>query len=251
MTTLIAGGDSFTWGSELPDSDGSRYSRLSWSALLAKRKGMNYKCVAKAGSGNESMMRRVVDAVSKDRDCFVAVMWTYPIRLDIHLNQMTFEIMAKEFPAVVPDGWMTLSSWDSIPYEEKIERFAIADEGFRQHIRRQSQIKDQIKASMLTESFFELSSGDHLRHNTVSSILSLQAYLEKLQIPYLFSAVSDQVYQCLDDSFDPLTEAIDRSKWVGNGQGMLEWGKERNYPLTPMLHLPAEAHRAWIDAFIQ
>jgi hypothetical protein len=178
-------------------------------------------------------------------------MWTYPIRLDLHINPVAFDLMVREFPAVVNDGWLTLSAWDSIPYEEKIRRFEIQDEGFRHHIRRQTAVKEQIKASMLTESFFELTSGDHLRHATVSNILALQSYLEKLGIPYLFCAVSDQVYQVLDDPFDPMVQAIDRSRWIGDKRGMLDWGKDRDYPLTPMLHLPAEAHRAWIDAFIQ
>ena len=47
MTVLIAGGDSFTYGAELQDCDGS-YSNLTWSALLAKRMGMSYCCTAKS-----------------------------------------------------------------------------------------------------------------------------------------------------------------------------------------------------------
>ena len=40
MTVLIAGGDSFTFGSELPSQE------HAWSGLLAKKLGMNYCCTA-------------------------------------------------------------------------------------------------------------------------------------------------------------------------------------------------------------
>ena len=60
---VIAGGDSFVWGSELADSphggpDG--YSRQSFTALLAK--GHQYRCVAYPGLGNNDITKRVKSA---------------------------------------------------------------------------------------------------------------------------------------------------------------------------------------------
>jgi hypothetical protein len=82
---VIAGGDSFVWGSELSDSPhgGSNgYSRQSFTALLAK--GHRYQCVAYPGLGNTSIAKRVRTACEKSKGV-VIVSWSWPTR-DDHLT---------------------------------------------------------------------------------------------------------------------------------------------------------------------
>jgi hypothetical protein len=80
MTTVLAAGDSFVWGSELADSphggpDG--YSRNTFAALLADR----YICAAYPGLGNRDIAQRVRDHVAQtNNDIFVIVCWTWPSR---------------------------------------------------------------------------------------------------------------------------------------------------------------------------
>jgi hypothetical protein len=80
MTTVVAGGDSFVWGSELADSphggpDG--YSKSTFSALLAT----NYVCAAYPGIGNREIGLRVRDYLNWMRnDVLVVVCWTWPTR---------------------------------------------------------------------------------------------------------------------------------------------------------------------------
>ena len=57
--TIVAGGDSFVWGSELADSphggpDG--YSRNTFAALLSE----NYICAAYPGNGNDAIARNTI-----------------------------------------------------------------------------------------------------------------------------------------------------------------------------------------------
>ena len=60
---LIAGGCSFTFGHELSDdNEGKVPSNKTWAAMLDANK--DYVCVAKAGSGNSGIARRVFTAVS-------------------------------------------------------------------------------------------------------------------------------------------------------------------------------------------
>lgn len=82
MTTVLAGGDSFVWGSELADSphggiDG--YSRSTFPALLAT----TYACVAYPGIGNTEIARRIKEACRHTIYDLVIVCWTWPTRDDM------------------------------------------------------------------------------------------------------------------------------------------------------------------------
>ena len=72
MTVLIAGGDSFTYGSELPSQE------HAWANLLATRKGWNICNTARPAASNSAIRRNVMNAVHKykELDLFVAVMWS-------------------------------------------------------------------------------------------------------------------------------------------------------------------------------
>lgn len=80
MTTVVAGGDSFVWGSELADSlnggpDG--YSRSTFPARL----GSKYVCAAYPGIGNREINLRVREYLNWMRnDVFVVVCWTWSTR---------------------------------------------------------------------------------------------------------------------------------------------------------------------------
>ena len=78
MTVLIAGGDSFTYGSELPSQE------HTWANLLANRKGWNICNIAQPGYSNSAIRRNVMNAVNeyKDLDLYVAVMWSFPNRYE-------------------------------------------------------------------------------------------------------------------------------------------------------------------------
>jgi hypothetical protein len=82
---IVAGGDSFIWGSELADSphggkDG--YSRKTFAALLA---GDEYHCSAYPGISNKQIYSRIRDDLTLMNRCGVIVCWTWPIR-DNKLN---------------------------------------------------------------------------------------------------------------------------------------------------------------------
>ena len=80
MTTVVAGGDSFIWGSELADSPhggDNGYSRRTFPALLAT----NYICAAYPGISNQEINRRMRSYLNWiSNDAFVIVCWTWPTR---------------------------------------------------------------------------------------------------------------------------------------------------------------------------
>jgi len=82
---IVAGGDSFIWGSELSDHKHggfNGYSRLTFPALLSA--GNEYKCCAYPGSSNtdicNNMILGLISFPKKIEELFVIVCWTWPTR---------------------------------------------------------------------------------------------------------------------------------------------------------------------------
>jgi hypothetical protein len=79
MITVLAGGDSFIWGSELNDSPNggdNGFSRKTFPALLAD----NYVCAAYPGIGNKEIEDRVKKTLHQVKPDIVIVCWTWPSR---------------------------------------------------------------------------------------------------------------------------------------------------------------------------
>ena len=98
MTVLIAGGDSFTYGSELSSQE------HTWANLLANRKGWNICNTAQPGYSNSAIRRNVMNAINeyKDLDLYVAVMWSFPNRYEF---RFAYDTGHKETP------WYSINPW--------------------------------------------------------------------------------------------------------------------------------------------
>ena len=82
---IVAGGDSFVWGSELSDhrhGGSNGFSRLTFPALLAD--GDAYHCAAYPGSNNTAIGNNVFFKLIAHTEiisqCAVIVCWTWPTR---------------------------------------------------------------------------------------------------------------------------------------------------------------------------
>lgn len=85
MTTVLAGGDSFVWGSELADSPHGGPNGILRIPFL-RCFLTNYICAAYPGAGNFEINRNVRSYLNwMKNDVFVIVSWTWPSR-DGHLH---------------------------------------------------------------------------------------------------------------------------------------------------------------------
>jgi hypothetical protein len=79
---IVAGGDSFIWGSEMADSPHAGpngFSRNTFTALLAKEH--EYVCAAYPGNSNSQIVQGVKTALAEIHDNVgVIVLWSWPIR---------------------------------------------------------------------------------------------------------------------------------------------------------------------------
>ena len=216
---LIAGGDSFTWGNELPDCDESRFSRLSWSALLAERLSMTYNCVAEGGASNQTIARKVMEAVDSDTK-MVAIMWTFPVRHELSLRQDHATVLGKPY--------LNISPWHATCTDRDVTGLAI--DRYAYHL-------------------MQLASHEHHEQQSMLSIYALQNFLRARNIPYVFHSSTVQLYEMMDKN-TLLAREIRSEDWFRNREGFYDWSKARGYEMSELGHPVAQAHRDWIDVVV-
>ena len=236
MTVLIAGGDSFTYGSELPSQE------HTWANLLATRKGWNICNTARPAASNSSIRRNVMNAVHKysELDLFVAVMWSFPNRYEFRFAYDTGHI---------DSPWYSINPW-TYNDENFEEHFFTKDD---QVLAAQQANRANAEAKGMTA--FAKSYVDNVAiepyweiYNSWCEIVMLQNYLIKHNIPYIFTQVDNSLFEyndAMDGTLSTLRADIDMSRFVMD-EGMFNWAKrtEQDFYTT---HPRESAHIEWIN----
>jgi hypothetical protein len=236
MTVLITGGDSFTYGSELPSQE------HAWANLLATRKGWNICNVARPAASNSSIRRNVMNAVHKykELDLFVAVMWSFPNRYEFRFAYDTGHI---------DSPWYSINPWtyNDENFEEhfftKDDDVLAAQQANRANAEAKGMTafaKSYVQNVAQTE-YWEI-------YNSWCEIAMLQNYLIKHNIPYIFTQVDNSLFECnsaMDSTLTTLRADIDMSRFVMD-EGMFNWAKRTKQQFYTT-HPQESAHIEWIN----
>ncbi len=232
MTILIAGGDSFTYGSELQDcvntKEKNQFSNSTWSALIAQKLGMSYGCVAIPGNSNAGIARRVMRAVENNRkeyDVAVAVMWTFPNRFEF---RFTCDTGQRETP------WYSITPWT---HETQIDRikshFVKNNDNILQHHTNHSREMAQNGIGDFSKNYYMMVGDSEVweYYTTYKEIVFLQNYLEKHSVPYVFTSAPQLfVQQSKDSDMDMLQSQINMNNFY-NFEGFYHWACDNGYPI--------------------
>jgi hypothetical protein len=258
---LVAGGDSFVYGSELKDcldaidrndekNNRYGYSVNTFPALLTQ--DLEYVCVAWPGYSNESIARTVIAECSQHNKCGVIVSWTFPGRYEFRFN---YDTKQKKSP------WFSFNSWTIQKPENIFENFKKTHAGI------QGIFEEHYNNSLLTGTnyfakvFFEhVGNSEYWEvYSSIKEILYLQNYLKNKKIPYLFTCADNQIFynftiQNPDKYISSIYEQIDFNNWFWFPQGhkanetkeprgFYQWALENKYPVGTT-HPLEEAHLA-------
>jgi hypothetical protein len=247
--TIVAGGDSFTYGLELADCANSP-SKKTFPALLS---GNDYECVAWGGYGNDSIARTVVERCERSAVDGVIVCWSFPGRYEFRYSYNTGQ---RTSPWHVINSWTIVDNIDEIRKEFVTENHTILSQE-KDHLERASKtgIKDFAKT------FFHHVGGTEYWeiYSSLKEIVYLQNYLDLKRLPYIFTCVDNSIFEnfTVKESRDPfiksLISQIDIDKWFlfppgdKNGQtltprGFYQWAKENKYRIGTT-HPLEEAHQ--------
>ena len=230
MTVLVAGGDSFTYGTELADCTPTQASELTWSAFLAHKLEMKYMCVAGPGWSNDAIARNVITTVHRllelDITPVVAIMWSFPNRYEFLFE---YDTLGKTTP------------WESItPWTHERDQSVILD-AFKNFVERNfdDYKKHQLQAqSTGLANFSELfyknvgNNETYAAYNSYSNIVQVQNWLQKNNIQYVFTYVDNVIFKpkLRDDDLNcrVLYSSIDHDYFY-HFQGFYNWASDNRH----------------------
>jgi len=246
---FIAGGCSFTFGHELSDDQqGKTPSKKTWAHGLFKLAkdddDTEYICVARAGSGNSGIARRVFQAVAhNDRIECVVVMWSFLSRYDWAMPR---------HKALEDTRWATISPWDANIDAKERHRALSGSEVQTEQWKIRQEAFTEANVKPFAESLYRHAANQyHETYLSWKSIIWLQNLLEKKKIPYMFTLADNSLfYQELthhkeQDAFmNALHSEIDLTKWFWFGDRMMgfnQWATLNDYGYATT-HPLDEAH---------
>lgn len=213
---IIAGGDSFIWGSELadcPNGGPNGYSRNTFPALLAEDN--QYICAAYPGNANNAISRMVIDACADKENVGVIVSWTYPQRSEFYFV----------------DKWVSLNSWHTAERE--------FSEHYFKHVGNSEyyEIYSILKEIVFLQHYCQINQIPYLFLTTDNHFYLHENYLRSR-----------------DNSIDNLYNQINWSNWFwfppGTNEwetcvprGFYQWAAENKYSVGDRGHPLEQAHR--------
>jgi hypothetical protein len=257
---LIAGGDSFVWGSELADSPhggANGYSQCTFSALLAKQYDMDYICAAHPGNANNAITRMTLAEITQQRQqnnqIAVMITWTFTQRFEFRFTHYTGQ-------KITP--WCSINSWN---LEEDIRSiFKSLRDGdpkiVADQIKHFNRAKDLGISDFAKIFYMHVGNSEYFElYSTLKEIVFMQNYLELYNIPYLFLSAdivikdSDNYIRSQDQYINDLYGQIKWDKWyffppgtepchTKNPRGFYQWAIENKYKVG-VTHPLEDAHR--------
>lgn len=219
---LKAFGCSFIYGTDLADvgdpTDGSSppASPSTWTALIAKRLGLSYKCGAKGGCGNLLILDRVLTNIEMDRNQrdFYVVAWTWSMRFDYSNPQ------GPHFDGPDRNRWCTLLPMDANANE-------LHDFYFRNF---HSSYRDKITTLLY-----------------MSQVIDI---LQSRDLPFYMTCMDDEIFDQrwhMTPGVALLQEKVKPHIRTFEGQNFLRWSTDRGFRISATGHPLEEAHAAAAD----
>lgn len=207
---IVAAGDSFIWGNELADSTLEKYSRGTFTALLAKEH--DYVCVANPGNANNAISRTAINACVDYKDVFLIATWTYPQRCEFRFS----------------DQWKSINSWHVVEPEFSKQYFKHA--GNSEYY----EIYSTVKEIVFLQQYCQINHIPYMFLTADNHFYLHENYLRSQD------AGLNNLYDQIDWSkwfwFPPADQGLRTPR------GFCQWAVENKYSVGPQGHPLEQAH---------
>lgn len=219
-------GCSFIYGSELSDeavAPGFAASKLTWPALMAQQLGANYSCHAQAGTGNLSILERIIEqSVTATPDDVFVIGWTWIDRFDYFDGSCD--------PAVGPTARNSNDyniKWKTVLPAHDTEESKFYYKKFH------SEYQDKLTSLIYIRSAIDL--------------------LKQKKIPFIMTYIDNLMFDTKWNINDTVRDLQDYIKpWITtfNNLTFLEWSTAQGYPISAGLHPLEKAHSKAADLML-
>lgn len=238
---IVAGGDSFVFGSELQDC-GRTHSKSTFPALLSE--GLEYQCVAWPGYAGDSISRTVITACEQNKGNQQAaiVSWTFPGRYEFRFAYDTGQYTG---------NWYAITPWTVEDDAKKISGSFVEKDDIvlQQHLTHINRAKQTGTYDFAKAYYKHVGSSEYWEtYSTLKEIVYLQNYLKVNSIPFMFTCASTEFLSNFTiNSNDPhimaLYKQLDFEQWALFGdKGFWQWAMDNKYRMGTT-HPLEEAHR--------
>jgi hypothetical protein len=253
---IVAGGDSFVYGSELNDcrdnvmDSAYGHSMNTFPALLAN--GNEYYCTAWPGYGNDSIARNVIKTCETVTADFVIVSWTFPGRYEFRFDYDTKQRTG---------NWYTITPWtiETLDNIQKEYNNTSHDSGIHfDHVKNSERAKSTGIADFAKTFYSHVGSEYWEIYSSLKEVVYLQNYLKANGIRYLFTCADNSLmYNSTvvsgDDNIWSLFNQVDFTHWfwfpegtnpqdTQTPRGFYQWAIENKYPVG-VTHPLEQAHQ--------
>lgn len=209
-------GCSFIYGTDLAD-DGKGHliappSQLTWPSLLAQNLKYDYKCYARAGSGNLRILEKILNESAQNDPAVFTVGWTWIDRFD-YTSEITDRL--RQIDQVDNEVWQTVLPINTDQRSTNYYRDL------------HSQYRDK-----LTNLIYIKTAIDLLKQKNIPFIMT-----------YMDNILFETQWQC-PPGVKQLQDYILPYMTTFEGLTFLEYSKEKGFPISKTLHPLEPAHRA-------
>lgn len=255
---LVAGGDSFIFGTELKDQIEPNASASTFTALLATKNNLQYSCVAYPGNANNAITRMTLAECehlqSQGEKIAVIISWTYIDRFEFRFNYNTEQKISP---------WYSINSWTCEDDDSIIDHFTKFfnkdDDGLKRQLAHLETARRVGTAQFAKEFFKHAGNNEYYEvYATLKEIVFMQNYLKANGIPYLFTLADNSYYETAnyyrnnDKFLKSLYEQIDWDHWyffpkgtqaneTSKPRGFYQWAIESKYQIG-ISHPLEQAH---------
>lgn len=252
---LVAGGDSFIFGSELKDQKQEIYSKHTFPAILGQK--FDYHCAAWPGNANNAIARMTMNACEKfkDQHPFCLVTWTFFQRYEFYFTYQTKQRLGP---------WQSINSWTATnPSAGDLKKLFLQnnDKILEHQLQNLKTAQETGTANFAVEFFRHVGNSEYYElYHSLKEFVFLQNYFKVNKIPYLMLTADNHFYQhpnfarSRDSYLDTLYNQIDWSNWyffppgrqsneTKEPRGFYQWAVENKYPVGTT-HPLEEAHLA-------
>ena len=253
---IVAGGDSFIFGSELKDQI-TGPSKSTYTALLSANKKIDYYCAAWPGNANNAIARMTMTACEKlkDKNPFAIVTWTFLQRYEFYF---TYHTKQKLGP------WHSVNSWTAsnfLPSDLQKIFSQNNDKILKHQLENLKTAQETGTANFAVEFFRHVGNSEYYElYHSLKEFVFLQNYFKVNKIPYLMLTADNHFYnhpnfiRSRDEHLDSLYNQIDWNHWYFfppgiepnhtlEPRGFYQWAAENKYPIGTT-HPLEEAHAA-------
>ena len=237
---LVAGGDSFVFGTELSDQVSGRFSKKTFPALLAGTNSLDYSCVARPGASNAEIARHVVNycETHKDIDKVVLVQWTFLNRYEFYFDNI---------------GWKSINAWDvedGKTIAKQMKNFS--EKTLADQVKNNAMLDDAGVTKFAKTLYKTVASTEYWEvYYSLKEVVNLQNYLNLNNIKFMFTIADSSLLwnRTIDDkevNIQCIYQQLELDKFfVFNKQqkGFYQWALENKYPVGAT-HPLEEAHEA-------